>query len=423
MIEQITTLVELLDLLSLDHRIILREGNEPVNRLRALREMGDVGNNDGLLLAMSTVEPVELFRVFAALSLQPQTLTSDQITRLHEFLLNDESISLKTAVARQLRLATEPTVINKLFDTLVRCNDPQVRSVIAYALAENATADWKGKIGEMLIVFRRYKYHREHMDYAALLTAIRPSVDILAQNRFLLTDHLIHKTVSLTDDIERVTGILAGLIIESVGHNLNRANQRLGEYEYAHDEPAMALILLRSEMNSLLTPAERQSRLEETFSDPLRKAHDEIHAIWESSIKNVERSLRSRRGLGAIGFGVGLLALLAAVIMIVIQNGNGYWLALIGITTLAITAVYSGPVRNSKEVLTEIGTANAVYTAYVQRTLEISNAYSHLYLQDKLTYTELERSNQLISAAMNDTVKALRTEGKTSFEDFINQLR
>lgn len=423
MMEQITTVVEMLDLLSLDHRGALREGPESLQRLRSLREAGAAGHNDDLLVAMATVERVELFRVFAALSLKPETLTPDQITRLHKFLLDDENISLRTAVARQLRLAPQPIVLDRLFDALVRCNDPQLRSIIAYAIAENPVTGWQGKIDQMLIVFQRYKYHREHLDCAALVTAIRPSVDDLAQRRFLLTDSLIQKAVSLTDDVERVTGILAGLIIESVGHNLNRANQRVGEYEYAHDEPATALVLLRSEMNSLLTPAERQARLEETFSDPLRKAHDEIRAIWESSIKNVERSLRSRRGLGAMGFGVGLLALLAAVIMIVIQDGNGYWLALIGITTLAITAVYSGPVRNSKEVLTEIGTANAVYTAYVQRTLEISNAYSHLYLQDKLTYAELERSNQLIGAAMNDAVKALRTEGNTSFEDFINQLR
>jgi hypothetical protein len=246
----------------------------------------------------------------------------------------------------------------------------------------------------------------------------------LAQSRFLLTDHLIHKAVLLTDDLERMTGILAGLIIESVGHNLNRANQRVGEYEYAHAEPATALVLLRSEMNSLLTPAERQAQLEGTFSGPLREAHDEIRHIWESSIKDVDRYLRARQRLGAIGFGLGLLTLLVAVVMIIfVQNSNGLVVALMGIITLAGTAVYAGSVRDNKEILTEIGAANTVYAAYIQRILQINNTYTHYYLQDKLTYTELQESNKLISEAMNDAIKALRATGQASFEDLIAQLK
>ncbi|MCB0019528.1 MAG: hypothetical protein KDE09_17175, partial [Anaerolineales bacterium] len=76
--------------------------------------------------------------------------------------------------------------------------------------------------------------------------------------------------------------------------------------------------------------------------------------------------------------------------------------------TLAVTAVHGGSVRDSKQALTEIGAANAVYAAYVQRTLEIGNTYTQLYLQDKLTYQELRVSSQLISEAMNDAVRALR---------------
>lgn len=422
MFEQITTLVEMLNLLSLDYRIILREGDDPLRRLRNLREAGVEGRNDDLLFAISTLETSELFRVFAALSLQPQMLTPDQINRLHEFLLNGKDISLQTAVTRQLRLATHPIVVEKLFDALIRCSDPHLRGVIAYSIAENGTTDWKGKLDQMLIVLQRHKFYREHLDCAALVTAIRPPFDVLAQKRFLLTDHLVGKAAALSDDIVRVTGILAGLIIESVGHNLNRANQRLGEYEYEHDEAAIVLTLLRSEMNSLLTPAERQAQLEETFKGPMRETNDEIRQIWQSSIMNVEKTLRLRRQLGGSGFAAGVLILLFAVMLIGFSGTAGYLVALIGIMMLVITAVYSGPVRDYKQVLTEIGTANAAYTAYIQRTLEISNVYMNLYLHDQLTQEALTTSNELINKAMNDTINALRIEKKTTLSDLLSQL-
>lgn len=422
MIEQISTLVELLDLLSLDHRIVLREGDQPIRKLKSLQQTGLAGKNDDLIVAMSPLEPSELYRVFAAVSLRPDLLNANQISRLHEFLLDDSSAALQTAIARQLRLATHPTAVEKLFDVIIRCPDPHLRSVLAYAIADNKGSDWQGKCHQLQSVLSKHTCHRENVDCAALVTAVKPKATDLSQDRFLLTDHLIKQANNLTEDVERLTGILAGLIIESVGHSIFRASQRVSEYVNASNTISPTLALLQSEINSSTLSVERKAYLEETYSEPLQEAHDEIRLIWKSSLSNVDRSLRSRRWLGVLGIIVGLIILLSTVPIIVLELQGGFILALIGILIFSAAIVYGGPIRDFKQVTKELSTANVVYMAYMQRALEISTSFKHQFLNNQLSQESLIISNDLISKAMNDSIKALRVEGETTLDDILAKL-
>jgi hypothetical protein len=420
MIEEVTTLTDLIDLLNLERHSADSQENADLVHLQRLRAARLAGENDELLHEIFRQEASPLHRVYAALSLQPATLNLEQVNRLRGCLLSDNHVSLQTAVARQLRFVGDSAVINQLFDTLIRCRDPQLRSLIAYSIAENGIMHWQEKVDAMLTALQRCNYYREQLDHNALIAAIRPSEDILFQNRFSLTDYLIQKAALLSGDSERVTGIMAGLIIESVGNNLNRANQRITQYENSGDQAEADLALLRSELNSLLTPAERQAQLEQTFTKPLEDASKKVRHIWESSLNNVETNLRLRQWLGMGGIAVGTIML---IIGLLFEIDRGPLMALIGVILVVASVIYSGRIQDQKRMLAEIGVANAVYTAYIQRTLEISNAYTHLYLHNQLTSEKLAESNELISKTMNDTVKALRTEGKTSLDDLLNELQ
>lgn len=422
MIEQISTLVELLDLLSLDHRIILREGDQPMRRIRQLQEIGLAGNNDDLIVAMSNVEPSELHRVFAAISLRPELLDTPQINRLHEFLIDDKSSSLQTAIARQLRLAKSPIAIEKLFDAILRCPDPQLRSVIAFAIAENTSVSWQKKCHLLQKLLKQKNYYREHLDFMALVTAIRPPTDKLIKNRFLLTSFLIGEVIRLTEHVERLTGIFAGLVVASVGGNISRANQLIDEYQDNETLDSPSLTLLHKEINSWSPSFERKIYLDEAYTAPLRETQDEIRSIWKSSLNNLNSTMRSRRWLGTVGILSGLIILLVSVPVIILGLSGGFILALIGILIFSSAILYGGPIRDVKQSVKELSAANVVYMAYTQRVLEISTSFKHLFLKNQLSQEGVVASNELIGKAMNDAIKALRAEGETTLDEFLKKL-
>ncbi len=426
MVETLTNFAELMSLVDFDvYHGLPKPHDDTIRRLRELRQQGANGDTESLLHSTIPLGQDTLIRVFAVSVINPNNVSPTQLQQLAERLLHDENVSVQTAVAHKMQHIPLNDTIPILFQALIENNDPHLRAVIAHAIYKTKTSvTWHEKTLHLLSQLKKQGLSREHLDMTAFMTAVQPPRSELQhpQNRYLLTDYLIQQALNYAQD-ERMTGILAGLIIESNGRNLNRANQRLRQYEIDHHLPIAQCRLLRSEMNSLLTPAELEARLEETFQQPLRDANEQIHTMWRKSINTIHTGIVARQRASGLAFLSGFGLLLAALVFALQQDSSSTILAaLFAIVSMITGAVYGGPVRDNKKVLADIGVANAAYAAYIQRTLAISNGFAHLYLQDKVTMKEVESTSNLISQAMKDTVEALRKERNASLDDLLNQL-
>ena len=77
---------------------------------------------------------------------------------------------------------------------------------------------------------------------------------------------------------------------------------------------------------------------------------------------------------------------------------------------------FSAPIKEIRQAVVDLATANAAFIAYIHRVLESSHTYTYFLLREKLQFEELEKSNEIIKNAMNDTVEALDRKANNSSE-------
>jgi ABC-type multidrug transport system fused ATPase/permease subunit len=423
MVDPLLSLSDMLALMDLDAYVSMPRGRETFAKLKRLRERAAAEDNESLLQASGPLEQIEIVRVFAVASLSARRVTPEQVQRLRRPLLEDESISVRLATARLLRAVPVPETIPLLLKALLNSHDPQLRAVLAYALQDTvAPVDWQVKVSLLLDMLQADGRYHEHLEMGTLVTAVMPQDNILRQNRFILADYFT--ALACLHDEARIIGILAGLLLESCGRNLNRANERVDNYIQTNPESKKKLQTLRTEINSSLTPAELQNNLRNTFQKPLAKVHDEIHSSWKATIKDAARILKTQWAINSL---ISVASFLILGVAIYLMLGQQEWLtgliaAAIALVILVISLRFGGAGKEIREVLAEIGIANAAYAAYVQRLLEISHVYARLYLDEKPSYKHVHESNKLINAAVQDTIKALRVESPPTLEAFLDQI-
>lgn len=75
-----------------------------------------------------------------------------------------------------------------------------------------------------------------------------------------------------------------------------------------------------------------------------------------------------------------------------------------------LTMVYTGPLRDIKKAVSDVGAADAAFMAYIHRLLQVSHTFSYYYLDGKATFDELQSAGDLIKDTLTETVKIIRTE-------------
>jgi len=90
---------------------------------------------------------------------------------------------------------------------------------------------------------------------------------------------------------------------------------------------------------------------------------------------------------------------------------------------MTLLVIYSGPLKEIRQSVNDLGIANASFIAYVHPVLEISHTFSFYYLQQQITFQEMEKSSKLIQEAMFDTIKSFGVEAiDSSVETLTNVL-
>ena len=78
--------------------------------------------------------------------------------------------------------------------------------------------------------------------------------------------------------------------------------------------------------------------------------------------------------------------------------------------------VYTGPLKEIRRSVSDLGIASAAFIAYVHRVLETSHTFTFYYLRQQITFDEMKKSGDLIASAMMDTIQKLHQDDKSSLE-------
>jgi hypothetical protein len=425
MVEEIVIFADLLAAVSLDAFHLRREPESAIfERLRQLQILGNSGDNQALLQAILPFGQPELIRVFAASSLDEKAVTSEQIEKLAEWLMRDDSRPLQIAVARKLRRVPLGETLPPLSRALVLTRDPELRTILAYSIRDTqAVVTWRERVVHLLAALKDSGLFREQLDMAIIITAMFPEDDNLpvSNRRDLLTEHLIEKVLTFQND-QQMIGILAGLVIECAGRSVSDANKIVEIYRKNHGLPKLRVKHLLAAMNNYLTLSEVETNLRESFQIPLNQNLTNIQDMWVKSSQEILDGLTYRRWLSSFIIVVGGATILLGLVFLFVDRSVALILFGLGLSLIGLAAVYAGPVRETSKRLAEIGVANAAFTAYVQRTLTIGSGVGRQYLEGRLSLDDIERANKLVGMALKDAVDAFREEGAGSIEELINKL-
>jgi hypothetical protein len=429
--EQLTTFVEMVAHLDLDAYTFLPEPHlQTFHKLKRLRVYANVGDNQALIQELKAQEqPDELVRVYAASMIVCDRVDVEQLKVLGQLLLADRNLSVRIALAKKFK--DIPLDIKELASWLLRAviydRDIELRVIAAEAARNMNMASeeiWQEKVGILLKLVEESGYYREHLDIAALATAVVPPyLSVPTPNeRFRLTDCLISLAVGHSYN-PRMIGIIAAIIIQSCGHNIQSVLQRLKKFTTEHKDSEKELITLQTEINSLLTPAELQISLKETYQQPLQNMRKDVHSKWKIAVLSAQFGLVLRFGI----------VLSITIIGILLLGKGAYHLSDpttwsvsflqigLGLVLTLIVLIFRGTLRDAQQTLVNVGVANMVYATFVQQSLDMSLRYATLSLQNQLTAMEMEASNKLLTEALQNSVQVLRSEKLPTLDEFIKQ--
>jgi len=220
---------------------------------------------------------------------------------------------------------------------------------------------------------------------------------------------------------KRLTDIYAALLNASTGDDLDKAGERINRFQEKRglNDTQLDGLRIRVGGETALDPVLEMlsDDLRVYFREPIRQLNDVTQANWQNTVRYAQFGFLARMILSIVVFGVGILLLLVSSYQFMFAEldsqqmfGNGVSFVS-GLSTLLLI-IYTGPLKEIRSAVNDLGTASAAFIAYVHRVLQVSHTYSFYYLKQKITFEEMEKSSRWIEDAMNDTIGRLnRTAG------------
>lgn len=383
----------------------------------------------------------------------------------HELFLNiildtDEQYYVRHTALRYLSRRDDDTIVDTLIEQAQKDGIPgHIRSDIVAALAGHshrpnvramaidaivndpgsdaarhfriqADTDWKKVIGEFNKTLELSGKRRNEIDAAGIVRSLygatRDSDDIFGVSK--ISPEELQKSwieAALNAD-ERMTGILGKLIVETAEGDQAAAGASINAYQSKHDTAPEKLRKLRIAVGgeTALDPIMQtlSENLEDRFHKPIKEINEQTRQMWDQTTKHAQMGFQVRIWMSVIVFVVGIILLIISSFQFLFGDITGATLWGPGVSFVAglamtLLVVYSGPLKEIRQSVNDLGIANASFIAYVHRVLEISHTFSFYYLQQKITFEEMEKSSKLIREAMFDTIKSFQIEAIDSTED------
>jgi HEAT repeat protein len=403
----------------------LTQDKEREVRLAIVHALEKIGGTEAVLpLSKALVEEKDTGVCSTIVNALGKIGISDCIEPLGIALTEDEQLKIRIEAANALGKIKQAETIPPLINALVQDKDPELREVLIQAIYRNDAINWQGKAEQVIHTVQHSRQHRENIDAGIILHVIRPPEEDLAQDRYLLTDYLISQAL---DKDERMTGVLAQFIIESTGRSLKLAGERVNAYQETHpDISEGAFQRLRIEIGgeTALDPIikELRANLQRNFQKPIAELNIDTHKMWKTTIKSAQNGFTARMVLSVVVFVVGIILLFISSWQIIFgeletEQILGPGVSFVSGLGLVLLIIYSGPLKEIRQSVSDLGIASAAFIAYVHRVLEISHTFSFHYLKEQISFEEMKKSSDLIGLAMSETISELRPRNHKTVEE------
>jgi hypothetical protein len=152
-----------------------------------------------------------------------------------------------------------------------------------------------------------------------------------------------------------------------------------------------------------------QASLEEYFQEPITKLNDDTRQMWQKTIRYAQYGFLARTWMSIAVFLIGLFLFGISSWQMVFGNLRtdqlfGPGISFVGGISAMIAVIYSGPLKEIRTFVNDLGITSAAFIAYVHRVLEISHTFTYYYLKGKMSYEEMIKSDKLIADAMSSTI-------------------
>ncbi len=356
--------------------------------------------------------------VISVVSALRQIGSVEVIPCLGNTLLNNRNPRVRLLTADYLGRLPHSSAIAYLAASYFQDGATNVREKAGSALCR--FDNWQEKTMQIIRVLQTGGQQRAHIDAPGIIQVIVTPSEELNAAPDLMTDLLIEQAVRLRGDKRMVT-LLAALVIASANSSLSVAGERIDTYQRAHEVSEADLQPLRVEIGGEKALATILHQLEENletyFQKPIKELNKETRSVWRQTIFIAQIGFVARLMMSITLFGLGAIMLWQSYQLFItgqldIDNFFGAGVPFVtGLSTM-IYIVWKNPLLEIKKSVSDIGTANTVFIAYIHRISQISYAFSYSYLRGRIDMNEVERAGQLIKMTMQDAVAGLKESGE-----------
>lgn len=156
-----------------------------------------------------------------------------------------------------------------------------------------------------------------------------------------------------------------------------------------------------------------QFNLQEYFQQPITRLNEDTRVMWQNTIRYAQYGFLARIWMSVAVFLVGLVLFATSSWLMLFGNLNLEQLFGPGISFVAglgamIAVIYTGPLKEIRKSVDDLGIASAAFIAYIHRVLEISHTFSYYYLKNQMSFDEMTKSSKLIEDAMSSTINTFK---------------
>jgi hypothetical protein len=390
-------------------------------RARAVTVLGSIGSVqpagpviDALLDPLSGPRTAA-----AAITALPKLIGADAIPRLSQIAQSSAPERLRERAVVQIGTLADPQTIEPLVWNLLVDPSHTVRARAAEALA--GLPPTPAMIGALVECGEQQRLQSNDVEIALVALALGPA------NKDGYADNTTPISRLLEVATAHPTGwpFLATLILAASG-DATHAGQEVNEFERRPGVAPDTLRWLRIELGgtTALDPilAQLRSDLREYFQVPVHMLNEQTRGEWQKTLSDARWGFRVRMAMSVVVFVVGVFLIVASSCLFLFGSLDataawGAGVSFVGGLSAMLLVVYSGPLRDIREAVRDLGSSNAIFIAYVHRVLQASHTFSALYLREKMTLDDAERTAGLMQDAMHASIEALKVDPKTPKSD------
>lgn len=340
--------------------------------------------------------------------------TPEVIPCLIQVLEKNLNIRVQRLAASALGLFADETAVTALVQALLNESDPKVQSVVRTRLQKQG--DWRLKAEKIFTVLQSGNQKRPDIDAPMLIEVIN-SPEAEAKK---LTAYWIGQAIDHAND-DRLTAVLAALIIASANSSMTLAAERIDAYQKSENVAPIKLQKLRVEVggSKALDPilGQLEENLRVNFQEPVNQLNARTSKVWQQTIRIAQIGFGLRAAMSVVLFCIGAYLVLDSYQAI--KSGNldqtqfyGPGASFVAGLGTMLTMIFTGPLKEIRKAVGDVGMASAIFIAYIHRILQISHTFSYYYLERKIDFNELDKAGKLIEDTMRDTVELLQNADK-----------